>query len=82
MSRLSLWALPALAAAAASIRERTSLDLDGQQRPLHGDEVSLAHKLPSLKLNDGHEIPTVCCPWLLSRSKPSTNVTHDRSPTA
>lgn len=61
MSRLSLLALPALCAAAASIWEQTSQDLDGLQRPLQDDEESSAHKLPSLKLNDGHEIPTVHC---------------------
>ncbi|KAL2293315.1 hypothetical protein FJTKL_05249 [Diaporthe vaccinii] len=59
MSRLSLLALPALCAAAASIWEQTSQDLDGLQRPLQDDEESSAHKLPSLRLNDGHEIPTI-----------------------
>ncbi|KAI3397031.1 hypothetical protein diail_11266 [Diaporthe ilicicola] len=60
MSRLSLLVLPALCwAAVASIWEQSSQDLDGLQRPLHGDEQVSAHKLPSLKLNDGHEIPTI-----------------------
>lgn len=64
MSRLAVLALPALCAtaAAASVWEQTSQDLDGPQRPLHGDEGVSAHKLPSLKLNDGYEIPTVRCP--------------------
>lgn len=63
MSRLSLLILPALcAASAASVWEQTSQDLDGAQRPLHGDEGVSAHKLPSLKLNDGYEIPTVRSP--------------------
>lgn len=65
MPRLSLLALPALCATtAASVWEQTSQDLDSPQRPLHGDEEVSAHKLPSLKLNDGYEIPTVRCPQL------------------
>lgn len=65
MPRLSLLALPALCAATASLAwEKTSQDLDGPQRPLHDDEEVSAHKLPSLKLNDGYEIPTVRCPQL------------------
>lgn len=61
MSRLSLLALPALCSiAAASIWEQSSQNLDDLQRPLHDDEQASAHKLPSLKLNDGREIPTVC----------------------
>ena len=60
MPRLSLLALPALCAAAAgSAWEQTSQYLDTQQQPLHDDEGISAHKLPSLKLNDGYEIPTV-----------------------
>ncbi|POS72395.1 aldehyde reductase 1 [Diaporthe helianthi] len=60
MSRLSLLALAAsCAAATGSDWQQNIQDLDSPQRPLSDAEGISAHRLPSLKLNDGYEIPTI-----------------------
>lgn len=67
MSRLFVFILPALfAAAVALLWDPASQYWNGLQRPLQDDEVVAAKGFPSLKLNDGHVIPAVrwplCCP--------------------
>lgn len=65
MSRLLLFILPALfAAAAALLWEPASeyLGVPGLQQPLQGGDHALTKGFPSLKLNDGRFIPVVCEP--------------------
>lgn len=60
MSRVLLFILPALfAAAAALLWEPASELLGGLQQPLQGQDHTYTKGFPSLKLNDGRHIPVV-----------------------
>lgn len=60
MSRILLFILPALfAAAAALLWEPASGFLGGLQQPLQGLDHTYTKGFPSLKLNDGRHIPVV-----------------------
>lgn len=60
MSRLFVFVLPALlAAAVALLWDPASQHWRGLQQPLGDDEIVASKGFPTLKLNDGREIPTV-----------------------
>ncbi|KAJ4397479.1 hypothetical protein N0V93_001708 [Gnomoniopsis smithogilvyi] len=60
MSRMLLFILPALFAAAAALLWEPARDfLDGLQQPLQGEDRSYTKGFPNLKLNDGRYIPVV-----------------------
>lgn len=60
MSRILLFILPALfAAAAAMLWEPASGLLGGLQQPLQGQDLTYTKGFPNLKLNDGRYIPVV-----------------------
>lgn len=61
MSRLLLFILPALFAAAAALLWEPVVELwGGLQQPLHREDSTVTKGFPSLTLNDGHSIPVVC----------------------
>lgn len=69
MSRLFVFILPAIfAAAVALLWDPASQYWRGLQQPLGDDAASVSKGFPTLKLNDGREIPAVRCLMRCPRS--------------